>query len=63
MNLINTLVNTLDKAFLDFLARDIKKNPSTIELLTKYMCHRASVLTEGMEVDIDEEFPEDFIFV
>jgi hypothetical protein len=25
------------------------------------MYRRASLLTEGMEVDIDEEFPEDFI--
>ncbi|MEI6443958.1 MAG: type II toxin-antitoxin system PrlF family antitoxin [Nostocales cyanobacterium ELA583] len=51
------------KAFLDFLARDIQKNPSTIEPLTEDMCRRASLLTEGMEVDLDEEFPEDFIFV
>jgi len=51
------------KAFLDFLARDIKKNPSTIEPLTEDVCRRASLLTEGMEVDLDEEFPEDFIFV
>lgn len=51
------------EAFLDFLARDIKKNPSTIEPLTEDMYLRASVLTEGMEVDLDEELPEDFIFV
>jgi antitoxin PrlF len=51
------------KAFLDFIARDIQKNPSTIEPLTEDMYRRASLLTEGMEVDLDEEFPEDFIFV
>jgi antitoxin PrlF len=51
------------KAFLDFLARDIKKNPSNIEPLTEEMYRRASLLTEGMEVDLDEELPEDFIFV
>ena len=51
------------KAFLDFIARDIQKNPSTIEPLTEDMYRRASLLTEGMEVDIDEEFPEYFIFV
>ena len=50
------------KAFLDFLARDIKKNPSTTEPLTEYMYRRVSVLTEGMEVDLDEELSEDFIF-
>jgi antitoxin PrlF len=51
------------KAFLDFLARDIKKNPSTIEPLTEDMYSRASLLTEGMEVDLNEELPEDSIFV
>jgi antitoxin PrlF len=49
------------KAFLDFLARDIKNNPSNIQPLTEDMFHRASLLTEGMEVDLDEELPEDFI--
>lgn len=48
-------------AFLDFLARDIKNNPSIIQPLTEDMFHRASVLTEDMEVDLDEELPEDFI--
>ncbi|AFZ26322.1 hypothetical protein Cylst_4223 [Cylindrospermum stagnale PCC 7417] len=47
--------------FLDFLARDIKNNPSIIQPLTEDMFLRASVLTEGMEVDLDEELPEDFI--
>ncbi|MFN4953741.1 MAG: type II toxin-antitoxin system PrlF family antitoxin [Aphanizomenon sp.] len=51
------------KAFLDLLARDINKNPNIVEPLTEDMYRRASVLTEGMEVDLDEEFPEDFIFV
>lgn len=51
------------KAFLDFLARDIKKNPSNIEPLTEEMYHRASILTEGMDTDLDEELPEDFMFV
>ncbi|MFN6394684.1 MAG: type II toxin-antitoxin system PrlF family antitoxin, partial [Aphanizomenon sp.] len=51
------------KAFLDFIARDIQKNSSNLETLTEEMYHRASILTEGMEVDLDEEFPEDFIFV
>ncbi|MBD2443589.1 type II toxin-antitoxin system PrlF family antitoxin [Dolichospermum sp. FACHB-1091] len=51
------------KAFLDFLARDIQKNPSNIEPLTEDTYRRASLLTEGMEVDLDEELPEDFIFV
>ena len=51
------------KAFLDFIARDIQKNPSTIEPLTEDTYRRVSLLTEGMEVDLDEEFPEDFIFV
>ena len=55
--------NSFVKAFLNFLARDIKKNPSTIEPLTEDVCRRASLLTEGMEVDLDEEFPEDFMFV
>jgi antitoxin PrlF len=49
------------KAFLDFLARDIKKNPSMIEPLTEDIFRRASVLTEDIEVDFDEELPEDFI--
>lgn len=51
------------KAFLDFIARDIQKNPSNIEPLTEDTYRRASLLTEGMEVDLDEELPEDFIFV
>ncbi|MBD1214243.1 MAG: type II toxin-antitoxin system PrlF family antitoxin [Dolichospermum circinale Clear-D4] len=51
------------KAFLDFLARDIKKNSSNLETLTEEMYHRASILTEGMEADLDEELPEDFMFV
>lgn len=51
------------KAFLDFLARDIKKNPSNIEPITEEMYRRASILTEGMEADLDEELPEDFMFV
>jgi antitoxin PrlF len=51
------------KAFLDFIARDIQENPSTIEPLTEDTYRRVSLLTEGMEVDLDEEFPEDFIFV
>lgn len=51
------------KAFLNFLARDIKKNPSNIEPLTEEIYHRASMLTEGMETDLDEELPEDFMFV
>jgi antitoxin PrlF len=51
------------KAFLDFLARDIKKNSSNLETLTEEMYHRASMLTEGMEADLDEELPEDFMFV
>ena len=55
--------NSFVKAFLNFLARDIKKNPSTIKPLIEDMYRRASLLTEGMEVDIDEEFPEYFIFV
>lgn len=51
------------KAFLDFIARDIQKNPSNIEPLTEDTYRRVSLLTEGMEIDLDEEFPEDFIFV
>lgn len=51
------------KAFLDFIARDIQENPSNIEPLTEDTYRRASLLTEGMEVDLDEELPEDFIFV
>jgi antitoxin PrlF len=51
------------KAFLDFIARDIKKNYSNIELLTEELYHRSSILTERMEADLDEELPEDFIFV
>jgi antitoxin PrlF len=51
------------KAFLDFLARDIKKNPSNIEPLTEDIYRRASILTEGMETNLDEELPEDFMFV
>lgn len=51
------------KAFLDFLARDIQKNPSTIEPLTEDTYRRASILTEGMKADLDEELPEDFMFV
>ncbi|WP_353932960.1 type II toxin-antitoxin system PrlF family antitoxin [Okeanomitos corallinicola TIOX110] len=51
------------KAFLDFLNRDIKKNPSNIEPLTEDMYRRASMLTEGMETNLDEELPEDFMFV
>ena len=45
------------------IARDIQKNPSNIEPLTEDTYRRASLLTEGMEVDLDEELPEDFIFV
>jgi antitoxin PrlF len=44
------------KAFLDFIARDIQKNPSTIEPLTEDTYRRVSLLTEGMEVDLDMEF-------
>ena len=51
------------KAFLDFLARDIQKNPSNIEPLTEDTYRRASILTEGMKADLDEELPEDFMFV
>jgi antitoxin PrlF len=51
------------KAFLDFITRGIKKNPSNIEPLTEDMYRRALLLTEGMETNLDEELPEDFIFV
>src|SRR5437868_4580825 len=39
--------------FLNFLADDIKNNPSHIQLFSQTLIDRANNLTSGMEIDLD----------
>jgi antitoxin PrlF len=45
--------------FLDLLARDIEANPKRLQPLDVDLLKRISVLTEGVEYDIDAALPDD----
>ncbi len=49
--------------FLDFLDRDIEANPNNVQELPEDLFYRAAILTKDIEADLDEELPEDFMFL
>ncbi|MBD2772898.1 type II toxin-antitoxin system PrlF family antitoxin [Iningainema tapete] len=49
-------------AFLDLLDHDITHNPELMKPLSEELFRRAEVLTKGMNTDLDEELPQDFVF-
>lgn len=50
------------KGFLSLLDKDIDRNSNIIQPLSDDLINRAIELTKGIEVNLDEDFPEDFTF-
>jgi predicted RNA-binding protein YlxR (DUF448 family) len=50
------------KGFLSLLNKDIDRNSNIIQPLSDELINRAIELTKGIEVNLDEDFPEDFTF-
>ncbi len=43
------------ESFLTFLARDIERHPQAVQSLSPALRDRLSALTQGMEVDLDQD--------